>query len=144
LAPSDADYATADGNVPEGVTPRQFIFDDPDDRPHTELGISLGIPIWVTRFTPDVDPGLSFAVRLARRFGWVAPELTIGWQTNWLDKDDTRLGTSYRRSSQTLDAFFFSAGARLYMLPHAAPVTPFISGALDLLLWHESGDNRRV
>ncbi|MEY4576712.1 MAG: hypothetical protein RL701_1415 [Pseudomonadota bacterium] len=103
-----------------------------------EFSFLLGVPIW---FTPDrgvVDPGVSFEARFARRFGFIAPELTLGWQINWLDND--KLPNALANYNLTIDTFFISAGARAYVAPHS-PITPFISAAFDLAFWHLTGDN---
>ena len=141
LKPTEEDYATAQGNVPAGVKPREFHFDSPRFRPHSELGMSIGIPIWFTSAARVIEPGLWFEGRFAHRIGLVAPEFSIGWQVNWID--DGELPSSYRRSSQTIESLFFGAGVRFYMIDGAV-VSPYISGALDLEFWHFSGDTDKV
>jgi hypothetical protein len=141
LGPTQADYATAAGNVPYGTTPREFYFDEAAYGPRTELSFMVGVPVW---FTPDhgvVDPGVSFEMRFARRYGLIAPELTLGWQINWLDQDE--LPAASRHSDLTIDSFYVSAGMRIYALRDAV-VTPFISGAFDIAFWHFTGDNTTV
>ena len=104
--------------------------------PVSEGSFMLGVPIW---FTPDrgiVQPGVGFEARIARRFGLVAPELTVGWQINWIDED--KLRQELRNYNLTIDSLYISAGARVYAL-REAPVTPFISGAFDLSFWHLTG-----
>ena len=142
LAPTQADYATAAGNVPYGTTPREFHFDEEAYRPRTELSFMLGVPVWFTGEHAVVDPGVSFEMRFARRYGLIAPELTLGWQINWLDQGE--LPASVRRSQDlTIDSFYVSAGARIYVLRDAI-VTPFISGAFDIAFWHFTGDTTTV
>jgi hypothetical protein len=138
LAPTAEDYATQAGNVPPGVKPREFKFGAPPDRPRNEFSLMMGVPIWFSPPNSGVDAGVSIETRFARRFGALAPELTIGWQINWLSTD--ALPASLQHTEPTLDSFFFSAGLRVYMLPEAS-VSPFISGAFDFSLWHFTGDN---
>jgi hypothetical protein len=138
LAPTAEDYATQAGNVPPGVTPREFKFETPRDYPRNEFGFMVGVPIWFSPPDAGIDAGVSFEARFAHRYGALAPEFTFGWQINWLSTD--RLPSSLQHNDVTLDAFFFSAGLRVYMLPEAT-VSPFISGAFDFSLWHFTGDN---
>jgi hypothetical protein len=102
-------------------------------RPTTEGGFTIGVPVW---FRDQIDPGISFEARIARRFGQIAPELMMGWQINWIDED--RLDTQYKPYNLTVDAFYLSAGARVYALEDAK-VNPFISAAFDLTFWHLTG-----
>jgi hypothetical protein len=138
LAPTAEDYATQAGNVPPGVTPREFKFETPRDQPRNEFSFMVGVPIWFSPPDSSIDAGVSLEARFAHRYGALAPEFTMGWQINWLSTDG--LPASLQHSDVTLDAFFFSAGMRVYMLPEAS-VSPFISGAFDFSLWHFTGDN---
>lgn len=104
--------------------------------PTTEGGFSIGVPVW---FRAAVDPGVAFEARIARRFGHIAPELMVGWQINWIDED--KLASDYRNYNLTVDAFYVSAGARVYALEDYAAVNPFISAAFDLSFWHLTGNN---
>jgi len=103
-------------------------------RTTTEGGFSIGVPVW---FRDAVNPGVAFEGRIARRFGHIAPELSVGWQINWIDEDN--LPSDYRAYNLTVDAFYLSAGARVYALEEAT-VNPFISAAFDLAFWHLTGD----
>ena len=106
-----------------------------------EAGFYLGVPIW---FTPDkgiVQPGVSFETRFARRFGLLAPEITLGWQINWLDEDD--LPNALRNYNFTIDSFYMSLGARVYVVDRGI-VQPFVSGAFDVAFWHLTGDTSTV
>lgn len=113
---------------PEVATPRRAAM--------SEGSFFIGVPIWFTPKNGVVQPGVSFEARIARRFGLVAPELTVGWQINWIDKKE--LPQQYRAYNLTIDSLFISAGARVYAL-RDSPVTPFISGAFDLSFWHLTG-----
>lgn len=102
-----------------------------------EAGFYLGVPIW---FTPDkgiVQPGVSFETRFARRFGLLAPEITLGWQINWLDQDE--LPNALRNYNFTIDAFYMTLGARVYFVERGV-VQPFASAGFDLAFWHLTGD----
>jgi len=139
LGPTQADYDTAAGNVPPGTTPREFVFDEPRRySSRNEMGFLIGVPVWFTPERGVIGPGISFEGRFAHRFGFIAPEINVGWQINWLDEDE--LDVRYRSANLTLDSFFISAGARVYVLPEAL-LSPFISAAFDLSFWHFTGDN---
>jgi hypothetical protein len=137
VAPSYDQYYATEG--------REFIgyptHEDPM-RPHNEAEFMFGVPIWFTSSDGVVDPGVSFEARFARRFGAIAPEFTIGWQINWVDED--QLPGAANNANITIDAFFFSLGARVYPAPRARTVSPFISGAFDLYFWHVSGNEDLV
>jgi hypothetical protein len=141
LAPTAEDYATQAGNVPPGVTPREYKFETPRDYPRNEFGMMIGVPIWFSPGDSVIAPGFSIEGRYARRFGALAPEFAVGWQINWLDKD--KLPASVRNADLTIDTFFLSAGLRVYVLPESG-VSPFISGAFDLSFWHFAGDTQTV
>jgi hypothetical protein len=142
LAPVQYDTTIESKPVePETPLPPTSSLDDQSARrllDRNEFSFLIGVPIW---FTPDngvVDPGISFEARFAHRFGFIAPELTLGWQINWLDEE--KLPQALQYYNLTIDTFFISAGARAYVLPRSA-ISPFISGAFDLAFWHLTGDN---
>ncbi|HKU42898.1 MAG TPA: hypothetical protein VJR89_32285 [Polyangiales bacterium] len=111
-------------------------------RPRNEAEFVFGVPIWFTSEDGVVDPGVSFEGRFARRFGFIAPELTMGWQINWLDED--QLPAADYNSNVTIDTLLFSLGARLYPIPKSRVVQPFISAAVDLNFWHITGNDDLV
>jgi hypothetical protein len=106
--------------------------------PTYEAGFFLGMPIWFTGHGV-LQPGVSFETRFARRFGLVAPELTVGWQVNWLNED--KLPNALQYYNFTVDAFYLTLGARVYVLDKG-PVQPFFSLGFDLAFWHLSGNNQ--
>ncbi|HKP63939.1 MAG TPA: hypothetical protein VJV78_44700 [Polyangiales bacterium] len=138
VAPAYEEYSAQGG--------REFIYYPPGygdpNIPHNEAEFIIGIPIWFTSEDGIVDPGVSFEARFARRFGAIAPEFTIGWQVNWLDED--QLSGVAHDANITIDAFFLSLGARIYPIPKATKITPFISGAVDLNFWHITGNEDLV
>jgi hypothetical protein len=102
-------------------------------RPSFEAGVNVGVPVW---FRAPIDPGIAFEGRVSRRFGHIAPELMVGWQFNFLDRD--RFPANYRLHNLTVDALYISLGARVYALENV-PVNPFISAAFDLTFWNLRG-----
>ncbi|HKP59859.1 MAG TPA: hypothetical protein VJV78_24210 [Polyangiales bacterium] len=133
VAPSLEEYSSAGG--------REFIYyPGPDPmRPHNEAELIIGVPLWFTSEDGVVGPGVGFEARFARRIGAVAPEFTFGWQINWLDEDKLP-----HNADVSIDTFYFSLGMRIYPIPQARVVMPFISGAVDFDFWHISGNEDLV
>jgi hypothetical protein len=141
--PPPVDYNAAPPSGASATTTTDVALDlpQPATPPRTALtegSFFIGVPIWFTPRNGVVQPGVSFEGRIARRFGLVAPELTVGWQINWIDKQE--LPQEYRPYNLTIDSLFISAGARVYVLRDSR-VTPFISGAFDLSFWHLTGSH---
>jgi hypothetical protein len=138
VGPSNEEYYASGG--------REFVAYPPDAadprRPHNEAEFMIGIPVWFTSQDGAVDPGVSFEARVARRFGAIAPEFTIGWQINWIDED--KLPAVDRDANITIDTFFFGLGARVYPIPTATVVSPFFSGAFNVYFWHITGNDDLV
>jgi hypothetical protein len=105
-----------------------------------EASFMIGVPIWFTTKNV-VQPGVSFETRFARRFGLVAPELTLGWQVNWLNED--KLPNALQYYNFTIDSFYMTLGARVYFV-EKGPIQPFISAGFDLAFWHYTGNSQTV
>lgn len=104
-------------------------------RHRVEGGFGLGVPVWLTPKDGAVEPGVAMFGRLGFVAGPLVPELTVAWQMNGVDEGVA--GTA----DATVEAFRLGFGVRA-RFENRSPVTPFVSGALDLNWWHISGDDR--
>ncbi len=115
-----------DGDAP----PDQGVFVEeeppPDQRLIRQLSAYLGAPFWLT----DRDvlrPGFSIHGRFGYEFGFIVPEIQIGWMISVLDEEDTGAGVEY----SNLQNIWATLGARVQFLNRSRMV-PFIAAGFRL------------
>lgn len=89
------------------------------------------VPIFLTNERDFVTPGIGLRARFGWEFGYVVPEVNFGMQIHFSQNDPDFPDVD------SLQAFWFSLGARLQML-NASRFVPFVSAALHFTWWGRS------
>lgn len=82
-----------------------------------QTSVYLGAPFFLTD-RETLRPGFGLHVRGGWEFGWIVPELALGWQLNVLDGP----------GDDNLQSIWLSAGVRVQLL-NQSNVVPFVSAA---------------
>lgn len=82
-----------------------------------QTSVYLGVPFFLTD-RETLRPGFGLHVRGGWEFGWLVPELALGWQLNVLDGP----------GDDNLQSIWLSAGLRVQFL-NQSNIVPFVSAA---------------
>ena len=82
-----------------------------------QTSVYLGVPFFLTD-RDSLRPGFGLHVRGGWEFGWLVPEVALGWQLNLLDAP----------GNDNLQSIWFSLGLRVQFLNYSN-VVPFVSAA---------------
>lgn len=95
----------------------------PPERLVRQTSLYVGVPFFLTN-RQLYRPGVGFSGRFGWEFGYIVPELAIGWQLNVLQGAVDALGNPI----SNLQNIWFSIGARIQFL-NVSNVVPFVAAA---------------
>lgn len=114
---AELDAAESVAQVYVQAQPQAQVVQPQPERFVRQTSVYLGVPFFLTD-RETLRPGFGLHVRGGWEFGWIVPEIALGWQLNVLDGP----------GNDNLQSVWLSAGVRIQFLNYSN-VVPFVSAA---------------